>query len=57
MRVIVSVAMSLDGFIGDDSSQRLVLSSPEDFDAVYRLRAEPDVILVVERRCGWIAHH
>src|SRR4051812_17498122 len=46
MRVVVSVAMSLDGFIGDDSSHRLVLSSPEDFDAVYRLRAESDVILV-----------
>jgi 5-amino-6-(5-phosphoribosylamino)uracil reductase len=46
MRIIVSVAMSLDGFIGDDSSQRLVLSSPEDFDAVYRLRAESDVVLV-----------
>jgi riboflavin biosynthesis pyrimidine reductase len=46
MRVIVSVAISLDGFIADDSSQRLVLSSPEDFDAVYRLRAESDAILV-----------
>ena len=46
MRVVVSVAMSLDGFIADDSSERLVLSSPEDFDAIHRLRAESDVILV-----------
>jgi 5-amino-6-(5-phosphoribosylamino)uracil reductase len=46
MRVVVSVAMSLDGFIDDSGSQRLVLSSPEDFEAVYRLRAESDVILV-----------
>lgn len=46
MRVVVSVAMSLDGFIDDSGSQRLVLSSPEDFDAVCRLRAESDVILV-----------
>jgi 5-amino-6-(5-phosphoribosylamino)uracil reductase len=46
MRVVVSVAMSLDGFIDDCGSQRLVLSSPEDFDAAYRLRAESDVILV-----------
>lgn len=46
MRVLVSVAMSLDGFIDDRGSQRLVLSSAEDFDAVYRLRAESDVILV-----------
>jgi riboflavin-specific deaminase-like protein len=46
MRTIVSVAISLDGFIADDSARRLVLSSPEDFDAVYRLRAQSDVILV-----------
>lgn len=46
MRVVVSVAMSLDGFIDDRGSQRLVLSSAQDFDAVYRLRAESDVILV-----------
>ena len=46
MRTIVSVAISLDGFIADDSARRLVLSSPEDFDAVCRLRAESDVILV-----------
>ncbi|MGH8325263.1 MAG: RibD family protein [Steroidobacteraceae bacterium] len=46
MRVVVSVAMSLDGFIDDSGPQRLVLSSPEDFDAVYRLRAQSDVILV-----------
>ena len=46
MRVIVSVAMSLDGFIDDSGPQRLILSSPEDFEAVHRLRAESDAILV-----------
>lgn len=46
MRVVVSVAMSLDGFIDDSRSQRLVLSSPEDLAAVHRLRAESDAILV-----------
>jgi 5-amino-6-(5-phosphoribosylamino)uracil reductase len=46
MRTIVSVAVSLDGFTADDSGSRLMLSSPEDFDAVYRLRAESDAILV-----------
>jgi riboflavin-specific deaminase-like protein len=46
MRTIVSVAMSLDGFIADDSTSRLVLSSPQDLDAVYRLRAASDAILV-----------
>jgi len=38
--------MSLDGFIDDSGARRLVLSSPEDFDAVYRLRAQSDVIIV-----------
>lgn len=46
MRIVLSLAMSLDGFIGDDSAKRLVLSSPEDFHAMYRLRAESDAVLV-----------
>jgi len=46
MRIIISVATSLDGFMADNSGQRLILSSPEDFCEVYRLRAESDAILV-----------
>jgi riboflavin biosynthesis pyrimidine reductase len=46
MRIIISVATSLDGFMADNSGQRLILSSPEDFHEVYRLRAESDAILV-----------
>jgi 5-amino-6-(5-phosphoribosylamino)uracil reductase len=46
MRIIISVATSLDGFMADNSGRRLILSSPEDFNEVYRLRAESDAILV-----------
>lgn len=44
--VILSFAMSLDGFLDDTSDRRLVLSSPEDLDEVYALRASCDAILV-----------
>jgi 5-amino-6-(5-phosphoribosylamino)uracil reductase len=46
MRIIVSAAVSLDGFLADSGSQRLLLSSEADLAAVYRLRAESDAILV-----------
>lgn len=46
MRVIISAAVSLDGYMDDCSSDRLVLSSIEDWEEVHRLRAECDVILV-----------
>ena len=46
MDIILSVAVSLDGFIDDDSDERLVLSSEEDLADVYALRAECDAILV-----------
>ncbi len=46
MRIVVSVATSLDGFISDDGPHRLVLSSPEDLEEVHRLRAQSDAILV-----------
>lgn len=46
MKVIASVAISVDGFIDDTSMERLVLSSPEDFDDVYSLRAQCDAIMV-----------
>lgn len=46
MRVILSAAISADGYLDDTSRQRLVLSSPEDWEAVYALRAECDAIMV-----------
>lgn len=42
----VSAAMSLDGRIDDRSSQRLVLSSPEDLQDMYAARANCDAILI-----------
>lgn len=45
-RVVLSVAMSLDGYIDDASGTRLVLSGPEDLDQVDELRASCDAILV-----------
>ncbi|MBF9070437.1 dihydrofolate reductase family protein [Streptacidiphilus fuscans] len=44
--VLVSAAMSVDGHIDDTSPERLLLSSPEDFDRVDELRAASDAILV-----------
>ena len=38
--------MSIDGCIDDTSDQRLLLSSPEDFDRVDAVRAASDAILV-----------
>lgn len=38
--------MSLDGYIDDATSERLLLSSREDFEEIDRLRAEQDAILV-----------
>lgn len=46
MRVIVSAAMSVDGFLDDESPHRLILSSNEDFDAVNARRAQCDAIMV-----------
>jgi 5-amino-6-(5-phosphoribosylamino)uracil reductase len=44
--VLLSVAMSADGYIDDCADRRLVLSSPEDLDRVDELRASSDAILV-----------
>jgi 5-amino-6-(5-phosphoribosylamino)uracil reductase len=44
--VLCSAAVSLDGYLDDASPQRLLLSGPEDFDRVDRLRADADAILV-----------
>jgi 5-amino-6-(5-phosphoribosylamino)uracil reductase len=44
--VLLSAAMSVDGRIDDSSPERLLLSSPEDFDRVDELRAESDAVLI-----------
>lgn len=44
--VLLSAAMSADGYIDDSSGQRLVLSGPEDLDEVDAIRAQSDAILV-----------
>ncbi len=46
MKIILSAAISLDGCLDDCSPERLRLSSPEDWEAVLRLRAGCDAILV-----------
>lgn len=42
----VSCAASLDGYLDDASSERLILSGPEDLAEVDELRAQVDAILV-----------
>ncbi|MFF2807040.1 RibD family protein [Streptomyces sp. NPDC058000] len=44
--VLISAAMSLDGYLDDTSNQRLRLSNPDDFDRVDAVRADYDAILV-----------
>src|ERR1700745_1919620 len=44
--VVLSAAMSADGYIDDASSTRLVLSGQADLDRVDELRASSDAILV-----------
>ncbi len=46
MRITLSFAATADGFLDDTSSQRLMISTPEDWAAVGRLRADCDAILV-----------
>ncbi|HEX8806790.1 MAG TPA: dihydrofolate reductase family protein [Candidatus Aquilonibacter sp.] len=46
MRVFISVAVSLDGYIDDRSPQRLILSSPEDLADMREEREACDAILV-----------
>ncbi|HUD38978.1 MAG TPA: dihydrofolate reductase family protein [Streptosporangiaceae bacterium] len=43
---MLSCAMSIDGYIDDGSSERLMLSGPADLDRVDELRASCDAILV-----------
>lgn len=44
--IIISAAMSLDGFINNTTDKRLLLSNKKDFDRVDALRASCDAILV-----------
>lgn len=44
--VILSAAMSVDGYLDDTSADRLLLSNPDDFDRVDQVRAESDAILI-----------
>ncbi|TDW84532.1 5-amino-6-(5-phosphoribosylamino)uracil reductase [Kribbella pratensis] len=44
--VLLSVAASVDGYIDDNTDQRLLLSNDEDFDRVDDVRAGVDAILV-----------
>jgi 5-amino-6-(5-phosphoribosylamino)uracil reductase len=44
--VLLSAAVALDGALDDRSRRRLILSGPEDLDAVDELRAGCDAILV-----------
>jgi len=47
--VLLSAAMSADGYLDDASDRRLVLSGPSDLDQVDAIRAESDAILVGAR--------
>ncbi|MFE7742819.1 RibD family protein [Nocardia sp. NPDC057455] len=44
--VLLSVAVSIDGYIDDASPQRLRLSGAADFDRVDQVRADSDAIMV-----------
>ncbi|NEY35298.1 5-amino-6-(5-phosphoribosylamino)uracil reductase [Streptomyces sp. PRKS01-65] len=44
--VLLSAAVSLDGYLDDTGPERLLLSGPEDFDRVDEVRASADAILV-----------
>lgn len=46
MRITLSAAVTADGFLDDNSPQRLMISTPEDWAAVCELRTRHDAILV-----------
>lgn len=52
MKVTVSTAVSADGYLDDRSPDRLILSTPEDWAEVHRLRAACDAILVGPKPSG-----
>ena len=45
MRVTLSAAVTADGFLDDNSPRRLIISTPEDWAEVYRLRAAHDAMV------------
>ena len=46
MRVTLSAAVTADGYLDDNTAERLIISTPGDWQEVYRLRARHDAILV-----------
>ena len=44
--VLLSCAMSVDGFIDDTTAERLLLSNDADFDRVDQVRAESDAVMI-----------
>ncbi|MFJ2745383.1 RibD family protein [Streptomyces sp. NPDC087440] len=44
--VVLSAAMSVDGYLDDTSPERLLLSNADDFDRVDQVRADSDAILI-----------
>jgi 5-amino-6-(5-phosphoribosylamino)uracil reductase len=44
--VLLSAAISVDGYLDDSSDQRLLLSNAEDFDRVDEVRANCDAIMI-----------
>ncbi|MFI9311489.1 RibD family protein [Streptomyces triculaminicus] len=44
--VLLSAAMSVDGYLDDTTPERLLLSNPDDFDRVDEVRASCDAILI-----------
>lgn len=46
MRIILSAAVSADGYLDNCEDERLILSSPDDWRAIHALRAECDAILL-----------
>lgn len=50
--VLLSAAVSLDGFLDDTGPERLLLSGAADFDRVDEVRASCDAILVGAAPCA-----
>lgn len=50
--VLLSAAVSLDGFLDDTGPERLLLSGPADFDRVDEVRAASDAILIGAAPCA-----
>lgn len=44
--VVLSAAMTVDGYLDDNTNERLILSNEADFDRVDEVRAQSDAILI-----------